>query len=337
MNKSTQRKAALVSLVLALATSLTACAQGTPEGTAAKPTIQTIGISTIVSAPDLDALIQGIQDGLKHEGYTEGKDLKVEVQNAQGNISLATTIAQKFVADKVDIIVGVSTPSSQAAVKATENTKIPVVFTGVSADPSAAGLAKPGNEPLGRLVTGVYTPDTTTGQLELFGQLTPNLKKLGFIFNPGEANSVQARALVEAAAQKHGWTLVDATVTSSNDITAAMNALVGQVDAVLVPQDNTVITGLPAIIKVATDNKLPLYSSDTSSVKQGTIATVATNTYEQGVQTAAMLSKILKGASANDIAPEAAGKVATWVNTTAAAAMGVTIPAKILDTAEIAK
>ncbi|GAA4368867.1 ABC transporter substrate-binding protein [Paeniglutamicibacter cryotolerans] len=337
MNKLTPRKATLLSLALVVAASLTACGQGGSGEADAKPEMKTIGISTIVSHPDLDTLIQGIQDGLKQEGLTEGKDIKVEVQNAQGNIALATTIAQKFAADKVDVIVGVSTPSSLAAVKATENSSIPVIFTGVSADPAAAGLAKPGNEPLGRLVTGVYTPDTTVDQLELFGQLSPDVKKLGFLFNPGEANSVQARTLVDAAAQTHGWSLVDATVTSSNDISAAMNSLVGRVDAVILPQDNTVLTGLPAILKIATENKLPVYSSDTSSVKEGTVATVATNTYEQGVQTAAMLAKILKGTSANDIAPEPAGKVATWVNTTAAENMGVTVPANILETAEIAK
>lgn len=340
MKKSILRRASIAALAVALAATASACAQA-PSGDASdaggNAEVPTIGISTIVAHPDLDALIQGITDGLEEAGYVDGEDVIVDVQNAQGDIALTTTIAQKFVADNVDIIVGVSTPSSQAAVKATENSDIPVVFTGVSADPAEAGLAKPGNEPLGRLVTGVYTPDTVEEQLDLFAELTPNLQRLGFLYNAGEANSVASRSLVEAAAQERGWELVDSPVTSSNLVTAAMDALVGQVDAVLLPQDNTVMTGLQALIKIASDNKLPLYTSDTSSVEEGALATVATNTYEQGKQTAAMIVKMLTGTSANDIAPEAAGNVTMWVNTTAAAAMGVTVPESVLATAHIAE
>jgi len=340
MKKPMLRRAAVVALALALTATISGCGQASP-GDAADAAdaamVPTIGISTIVSHPDLDSLIQGIQDGLEEQGYVEGEDVIVDVQNAQGDIALTTPIAQKFVADGVDVIVGVSTPSSQAAVKATENTEIPVVFSGVSADPAEAGLAGPGNEPLGRLVTGVYTPDTIEDQLDLFAELTPNLQRLGFIYNPGEPNSVQSRSLVEAAVQDRGWELVDSTVTSSNYVSAAMDALVGQVDAVLLPQDNTVMTGLQTLVKIASDNKLPLYSSDTSSVEEGALATVATNTYEQGKQTAAMLVKILKGTSANDIAPEPAGNVTMWVNTASAQAMGVTVPESILKTANLAE
>lgn len=337
MKKSMLHRVSIAALALTLTTTMAACSQtasGNAEGSAKVPTV---GVSTIVSHPDLDALIDGIKDGLKEKGFVEGKDVNVEVQNAQGTISLTSTIAQKFVQDKVDVIVGVSTPSSQAAVKATENSSIPVVFSGVSADPSSAGLTKPGNESLGRLVTGVYTPDTIEDQLDLFAELTPNLKRLGFLYNPGEPNSVQSRDLVEAAANKRGWTIVDGTIVSSNYVSTAMDALVGKVDAVLLPQDNTVMTGLQTLIKTASDKKLPLYTSDTSSVEDGAIATVATNTYEQGKQTATMVAEILRGKSANDLAPEPAGQVTTWVNTTAAESMGVTIPTAILDTAQIAK
>jgi len=334
---SVHRKFLSVALVAVALVGLSACGESeaaSGDTTAARPKI---GISTIVSHPDLDSLIQGIKDGLVKQGYTDGKNVDIEVQNAQGNIALATTIAQKFASEKVALLVGVSTPSSQAAVKATENTSIPVVFTGVSADPASAGLAGPGNTPLGRKVSGVYTPDTIEEQLDLIAKLTPTLKRLGFLYNPGEANSVGARKAVKAAAERRGWAIVDGTVSSSNDVSAAMTALAGRVDAVLLPQDNTVITGLPAITKIGADKKVPVYSSDTSSVKDGALATVATNTYEQGVQTAVILAKILTGTSADDIAPEPAGKVAMWVNTTAAAAMGVTVPAEVLSTAEVAK
>ncbi|MEV7646934.1 ABC transporter substrate-binding protein [Arthrobacter sp. NPDC089319] len=337
MKKSMLPTVSIAALAFALTATMSACGQpasGSAEDSAKVPTI---GISTIVSHPDLDALIDGIKDGLEEQGYVEGEDVNVEVQNAQGNISLTTTIAQKFVEDKVDVIVGVSTPSSQAAVKATENSSIPVVFSGVSADPSSAGLAKPGNESLGRLVTGVYTPDTIEDQLDLFAELTPSLERLGFLYNPGEPNSVQSRDLVEAAAKKRGWTIVDGTVASSNYVSTAMDALVGKVDAVLLPQDNTVMTGLQTLIKTASEKKLPLYTSDTSSVEDGALATVATNTYEQGKQTATMIAGILQGKSANDITPEPAGQVTTWVNTTAADSMGVTVPASILNSAQIAK
>ena len=334
MKKSMLPRLSIAALAVAIAV-LSACGQTASGNAEDSAKVPTVGISTIVSHPDLDALIDGIKDGLEEQGYVEGKDVNVEVQNAQGNITLTTTIAQKFVEDKVDLIVGVSTPSSQAAVKATENSDIPVVFSGVSADPSSAGLSKPGNKALGRGVTGVYTPDTVEDQLDLFEELVPEIKRLGFLYNPGEPNSVQSRDLVVEAATKRGWTVVDGTVDSTNYVATAMDALVGKVDAVLLPQDNTVMTGLQTLVKTGSDKKIPLFSSDTSSVEEGALATVATNTYEQGKQTAKMIVKILEGTSADDIDPEPAGQVTTWVNKSAAEAMGVTIPESVLDVAQV--
>ena len=134
----------------------------------------------------LDAARDGIKDALAAEGFKDGDTIKFVYQSAQGQPATAAQIARQFVGDGVSVIVPISTPSAQAAVAATKD--IPIVFTAVT-DPLAAqlvpSLAKPGAN-----VTGISDMSPIADHIALIKEITPNVKKLGVLFNPGEANSV---------------------------------------------------------------------------------------------------------------------------------------------------
>ena len=292
----------------------------------------TVGLVQLLQHPSLDLWRNGILDGLKAAGYEDGKTLKVDYQNAQGDPALAKSITDKFVADKVDLIISIATPTGQAAVKSTQNTNIPVLFTAVS-DAVGAGLVKSATAPSDTNVTGLINFDPIEAQMDVFSQIMPDLKTLGVIYNPGEANSVSAVKGLKDQAAKRGWTIVESAANSSNDVQTSAQALVGRVQAVYMPQDNTVVSAFDALVKVTRDAKLPLFVSDGESVKRGAIATVGNDEYQNGLQAAKMAARILNGEKPGSIPPEQTSVRGIIVNAKAAAAYGVKIPDAVLKSA----
>lgn len=297
-----------------------------PAPAPAKPKV--VGISQLVAHPSLDLIQKGILDELKDQGFEDGKNIKVDLQTAQGDAALTKSIADKFVADKADVIVTLTTPSGQSAVKATQNTKIPVVFAAVS-DPVAAGMLKTVKEPSGTNVTGMYNFDPLEAQLDLFAQIMPNLNSLGVIFNPGESNSqTNVKRLKELTAARN-WKLIEAPVSGSNEVQTAAQSLIGRVQAVYMPQDNTVVSAFEALVKVTRDAKTPLFVSDGQSVKRGAIATVGGDDYKNGRQAGAIVARILKGEDPGKVLPEQVKNRGIIINKKAADAYGLKIPEAI--------
>ncbi len=147
---------------------------------------KSVAVTAIVEHPALDAVRDGVQAALKAAGYETGKNLKWQYQSAQGNTGTAAQIARKFVGDNPDAIVAIATPSAQAVVAATKT--VPVVFSAVT-DPVAAKLV-PSWEPSHTNVTGVSDLLALDKQMDLVKQVVPNAKRVGMVYNPGEANSV---------------------------------------------------------------------------------------------------------------------------------------------------
>ena len=196
------------------------------------------------------------------------------------------------------MIVPISTPSAQAVVAATKD--IPVVFTAVT-DPVAAKLVKSWDASGGN-VTGMSDLSPIDKHLDLIKEIVPKAKTLGVIYNPGEANSVALVELLKKEAPAAGLALVEAPAARSVDVPAAAQSLVGKVDVIYVPTDNTVVTAFEGIVKVAQQAKLPVFAGDTDSVKRGAIAALGFNYYDVGRQTGKMVVRVLKG--------EAPGKIA---------------------------
>lgn len=290
----------------------------------------TVAVTAIVEHPALDAARDGVKDALAEAGYKEGENLKFIYQSAQGNPATAAQIARQFVGEGPDVIVPISTPSAQAVVSATRD--IPVVFTAVS-DPVGAQLVKDLKKPGGN-VTGLSDMSPVVEQhIKLIKEVMPNIKKLGYLYNSGETNSVSLLAALKEAAAAEGIEIVESAATKSAEVQGAARALVGRADAMYVPTDNTIVSALESAVGVAEESKLPLFTADTDSVKRGALAALGFNYYDVGKQTGAIVVKILKGEKPGDIAVDIAKGTDLVINLGAAKKMGVEFPQAVIDRA----
>jgi putative ABC transport system substrate-binding protein len=289
----------------------------------------TVAVTAIVEHPALDAARDGIRDGLSDAGYKVGDNLTFVYETAQGNPATAAQIARKFVGDNPTIIVPISTPSAQAVVAATKD--IPVVFTAVT-DPVGAELVKDAAMPGGN-VTGVSDLSPLGDHLALIKEVTPDAKKIGVIYNPGEPNSVSLISKLKELAGPAGYEIVEANATKTADVQQAARSLVGEVDVIYIPTDNTVVSALEAAVQVAEQNSIPLYAGDTDSVPRGAIAAIGFNYYDIGLQTADTVIKVLKGEDPGSIPVKQAQGTNLVVNPGAAKKMGVTIPDAVVERA----
>lgn len=286
----------------------------------------TVAVTAIVEHPALDAVRDGVKDALAAAGYKDGDNLTFIYKSAQGNAATAAQIARQFAGEEPDVIVPISTPSAQAVVAATHD--IPVVFSAIS-DPVGAQLVKSMEHPGGN-VTGISDMSPVGEHVALIKEILPKVKTLGFLYNSGEANSVSLLAALKAEAGKAGIKVVESAATKTAEVQGAARALIGRVDAIYVPTDNTIISALESAVAVAEEGRTPLFTADTDSVKRGSIAALGFNYYDVGKQTGEVVVRVLKGEKPGDIAATVAKGTDLVVNTSAAAKMGVELPTAVL-------
>jgi putative ABC transport system substrate-binding protein len=200
-------------------------------------------------------------------------------------------------------------------------------------DPVEAGLVKSLEKPGGN-ITGVSDMLPVAEHLRMVKTFLPDLKKLGFLYNAGEVNSKILVPIFIEEGRKLDIEIVEATVSKSSDVYQAVKSLVGRVDAVFVPTDNTVVSALESAIKVCEQNKLPLFNADVDSVKRGSIAAMGFDYYKHGYQTGAMAQRILQGADPAVTPVETQKELLLDINLKAARNMGVTVPKALLDKAD---
>ncbi len=292
---------------------------------------KTVAVSAIVEHPALDAVRDGVRDELKDAGFEVGKNLKFDYQSAQGNTGTAAQIARKFVGDRPDVIVAISTPSAQAVVAATR--EVPVVYSAVT-DPVAAKLVSRW-EASGSNVTGVSDMSPLSKQIELMQEVVPNLKRVGIVFNPGEANSVAIVNELKKLFEPRGLSLVEGAAPRTVDVPSAAQSLVGKVDLIYAPTDNNVMSALEGIIKVSQQAKLPLISADPSAVARGATAALGLSYYDLGRQTGKIVVRILNGEKPGTIASQLGETFETQVNPAAAKRQNVTLPESLLKRAKV--
>jgi putative ABC transport system substrate-binding protein len=289
-----------------------------------------IGISQIVEHPALDAVRKGFIDYLNENGYKEGKDVKYDVNIAQGDMSTAKLIADKLVGLNPSLILTIATPTSQVMVEATS--EIPIVFSAVT-DPVGAGLVD-SLDGGGKNVTGTTDLSPVDRQFELIMEVIPDIKHLGFIYNAGEANSLTSLKQAKEEAAKLGFEIVEATASNSGEVLSAAESLVGKVDAIHIPTDNTVVSAFESVTKVCKDNDIPLFAADVDSVPRGAVAAIAIDYYRLGRQTGRMAVEILEGKDPGTMPVESLEDLLLYVNPGAAAEMGVELPADLVDRAD---
>ena len=303
-------------------------AMGTSFGALAE-SVKSVAVTAIVEHPALDSARDGVLDALNEAGYSEGKNLKWQYQSAQGNTGTAAQIARKFIGDQADAIVTIGTPSAQAAVAGTK--RIPIVFTAVT-DP-VQGQLTPSWEASGTNVTGVSDVLELGKQMELVKQVVPEAKRIGIVYNPGEANSVAVVEALKEILPEYDMTLVEAAAPRSVDVGSAARSLVGKVDVIYTNTDNNVVSAYEALVKVGNDMKIPLIASDTDSVKRGAIAALGVNYHDLGLQTGRIVVRILEGENPGDIKPQTSENIQLFVNLAAAEKQGVTLSPELIDSA----
>jgi putative tryptophan/tyrosine transport system substrate-binding protein len=293
-----------------------------------------IGYSQIVDHPALNDIRQGFLDGLKEAGFVEGENLEFDYQNAQGEVTNAHNIAEKFLADQVDLIATCTTPNSQAAVEVAGGSDIPVVF-GCVTDPVTAGILDSLDAPSGTNVTGQYNPLPITELFDLFQEIDPDMKQIGTIYTASEDNSVFINSQAKAEAEARGLEWIEVTIASSADVKTAAESLVGRVDTLVIGQDNTIASALEAIVQVAEENQLPLFAMDPLAVERGAVASLAANQYDSGFQWAQeMVVPVLLGTDPGTMTPTRPASFDLQVNLAAAATAGLTIPQEVIDRAD---
>jgi putative ABC transport system substrate-binding protein len=290
-----------------------------------------IGVSQIVEHPALDATRKGFIDYLNENGYPRGEKVKYIYKNAQNNRPVSGQIAKQLVGEDVDLILTIATPSSQDVAAVTD--KIPILFSAVT-DPVAAGLVKSLENP-GANISGTMDKSPVSAQMDLLKKILPKAQTIGTIYNAGEVNSVSSVKDLKKDLDKRGMKLEETTAANSSAVKMAAGSLVGKVDAIHVPTDNTVVLAFESVVKVCVDNKIPLFAADTDSVKRGAIAALAVDYYKLGRQTGAMAKRILDGeAKVGELPVEYQKELLLYLNPSAAVKMGVDIPQSIREKAE---
>jgi len=301
-----------------------------------KPAAETlkIGIIQIVEHPALDAAREGFIDQFTEHGYIEGEKITYQIQVAQGDMATANTIAQKFKNERLDLILAIATPTAQAVANLIKDK--PILITAVT-DPVAAGLVESAERP-GSNVTGTNDLQPLAEQFALAQQLVPGAKRVGIIYNAGEANSVTQVQMAKAIADQLGLEVVEATVDTSAGVLQAAQSFIGRVDFIYVPTDNTVVSAFSSVVKVAEENGIPVFPGEENLVPQGALATVGVNYYRLGRQTAEMALRILEeGAKPETMPIESQKETELVINADVAQALGINLPTAIRAKATIVR
>ncbi|AOY42406.1 MULTISPECIES: ABC transporter substrate-binding protein [Psychrobacter] len=307
-------------------TDTAATTENSSAADAEKPA-KSIAITQIVEHPSLDDMRRGIIDELADNGYVEGQNLTVNFQSAQGNTATAGQIAKQFAGDNPDAIVAISTPSAQSIVAAT--TTIPIIYTAVS-DPLGAKLINEDGKPFQSNLTGLSSQLPLEPQLDLLQQIKPEMKTIGYVYSPGEANSVSLRDSLKQALPARDLTLLDIPANRPTDIGMATRSLQGRADIIYTSFDNNVASAFEAMTQAANELKLPIVASDEFSVKRGAAAALGVNDYDFGRTTGKMVYRVLNGEAINNIEPAVMNDLTLYISPKHAKTQGVSLPAELL-------
>lgn len=290
-----KRTITILTVLTMAAASFTGCGKEETKETGAdrNDASYTIGISQFAEHGSLDNCREGFLKGLEEEGIVEGKNLKIIYDNAQTDTGTASTIAEGFVSQKVDLVCAIATPCAMSAYNACMETDIPVVYTAVS-DPAEAGLADKDGNSVGN-ITGSSDVLPVKAQLEMIRKILPEAEKIGIIYTTSEANSISTIASYKELAGAYGFEIVDSGITAPSEVEMAAADLVQKVDCITNLTDNTVVDALQTVLAIADEAGIPVFGSEIEQVKAGCVASMGIEYVELGRQTGVMAAKILKG------------------------------------------
>lgn len=281
-----------------------------------------IGISQFITHQSLDATREGFVDELSKQGYVEGKNIEIDLQNAQGEQRNLKTISQKL-AESSDVVLAIATPSAQSLANTTQTT--PVIFSAVT-DPVSAKLVESREHPGGNVTgTSDQSSDAISTQINLIKKVLPKAKTIGILYTQSEPNSVVQKDEAKRLLEEKGFTVVEKTILDSNNVKAAAESLMAEVDMVFVPTDNIISSTMETVKQVSIKHKVPVFGGSTEMIAVGGLYNYGTNYEELGRQTARMLIRVLKGEKPENIAVELPEKLELHTNQEMADALGIDI------------
>ena len=281
-----------------------------------------IGISQFITHQSLDATREGFVDELAKQGYVEGENIEIDFQNAQGEQRNLKTISQQL-AESSDVVLAIATPSAQSLVNTTQTT--PVIFSAVT-DPVSAKLVESREHPGGNVTgTSDQSSDAILTQINLIKKVLPKAKSIGILYTQSEPNSVVQKDEAKRLLEEKGFTVVEKTILDSNNVKAAAESLMAEVDMVFVPTDNIISSTMETVKQVSIKHKVPVFGGSTEMIAVGGLYNYGTNYEELGRQTARMLIRILKGEKPENIAVELPEKLELHTNQEMADALGIDI------------
>ena len=290
-----------------------------------------VGVLQLLSHPALDQIYKGLEDGLAKEGYIVGKNLQLDLQNAQGDQSNLVSMGQKLVSDNNNLLVGITTPATLSLSNATKDK--PIIMAGITY-PVEAGLIKSENNP-GNNITGVSDRTPIKQQLEVMKQILPKMKKVGILYTASEDNSVKQAQEAEKLAKELGLEVKVSTVANTNYIQQVTETLAAETDAIFVPIDNTIASAMATVIKVTDAKKVPVFPSSDTMVADGGLLGIGVDQYKIGIETAKVIAKVLKGADTKTMPIVLANEGVIYLNEAKAKQLGIEIPQDIKDKAKV--
>lgn len=281
-----------------------------------------IGISQFITHQSLDATREGFVDELAKQGYVEGENIEIDLQNAQGEQRNLKTISQQL-AESSDVVLAIATPSAQSLANTTQTT--PVIFSAVT-DPVSAKLVESREHPGGNVTgTSDQSSDAISIQINLIKKVLPKAKTIGILYTQSEPNSVVQKDEAKRLLEEKGFTVVEKTILDSNNVKAAAESLMAEVDMVFVPTDNIISSAMETVKQVSIKHKVPVFGGSTEMIAVGGLYNYGTNYEELGRQTARMLIRVLKGEKPENIAVELPEKLELHTNQEMADALGIDI------------
>ena len=282
-----------------------------------------IGIIQYTEHVALDSAREGFIDALKDNGYVDGENIAIDFQNAQADPSNLSTISDRFVSNKVDLVLAIATPAAQSI--AGKTTEIPILATAIT-DFVTARLAD-SNETPGGNVSGTTDMNPVKEQIDLLTKLAPDAKTVGVIYASNEDNSILQASMAREAIEKLGLKYVEVTVTNTNDVQQAAQSIVDQCDAIYIPTDNILASAMPTVYGVTSQSGTPVICGESGMVDNGGLATLGINYHDLGYQTGEMAIRILKGEAEPATMPiETADGFDFAINGKVAKEIGVEIP-----------
>ncbi len=297
--------------------------------------VPTVGVLQFMSHPALDAIYEGLREGLEDSGYQIGRTVKIDFQNAQGDQSNLKTMATRFEDEDAAVSVGIATP---AAVAVANTIKAQPVIFSASTNPIGAKLVKTYAHP-GSNVTGVSDQAPLVAHLKMMRAFMPDLKTVGIIYTSSDDSATTEAKKFEKLAKQAHLQVKLYSIASSNDLNQTSLQMVQNhnVDAVFVPTDNTIAGAMTTLIKNTDEANVPVFPTVDTMVAAGGVAAESINQKQIGIMTGKMIAKVLKGAKPETMPVQFMKQGTLVINKAQAAKLGIHIPVEYAAKAKFVK